>query len=217
VARANGRPESLVAAQAALGAAFHLRGDLPEAMAHLERGLDLCRQADIGVWLNFLTLSLGRVYALSGRRAEAQRLLEESLAVARTKTRVDESMSLAWLGTAHLLAGRPAEAQDAATCGLEVARQQQARGAEAVVRHVLGEIASSAGPPDSAAAAHYRAALTLAEELGMQPLVAHCHAGLAGLCRKSGDPSAADAHLATATALYRGMGMAYWLEQASIS
>jgi predicted protein tyrosine phosphatase len=51
-----------------------------------------------------------------------------------------------------------------------------------VVRHVLGEIASSAGPPDSAAGAHYRAALTLAEEIGMQPLVAHCHAGLARLC-----------------------------------
>jgi tetratricopeptide (TPR) repeat protein len=218
LARANGRPESLVAAQAALGAASHLRGDLTEAIAHLERGLDLCRQAGIGVWLNFLTLSLGRVYALSGRPAEAQRLLDESLALARTKTRVDESLSLAWLGEAHLQAGRPAEALDAATRGLEVARQQQARGTEAVVRHVLGEIASSAGPPDSAAAgAHYRASLTLAEEIGMQPLVAHCHTGLARLCRKTGDPSAAEAHLATAAALYRGMGMAYWLEQASIS
>jgi hypothetical protein len=85
-----------------------------------------------------------------------------------------------------------------------------------VVRHVLGEIASSAHPADSAAEVHYRAALALAEEIGMQPLVAHCHIGLARLCRETGDPSA-EAHLATAAALYGGMGMAYWLEQASIS
>jgi len=125
---------------------------------------------------------------------------------------------MAWLGEAHLLAGRPAEAQDVATRALEVAREQHARGAEAVVRHLLGEIASSAGPPDGAgASAHYGSALTLAEEIGMQPLVAHCHAGLARLCHKTGDPSAAEAHLAMAAALYRGMGMAYWLEQASPS
>ena len=55
------------------------------------------------------------------------------------------------------------------------------------------------------------------QAFGMQPLVAHCHAGLARLCHKTGDPSAAEAHLAMAAALYRGMGMAYWLEQASPS
>jgi hypothetical protein len=82
-----------------------------------------------------------------------------------------------------------------------------------MARHVLGEIASSAGAPDVAAAnAHYKSALTLAEELGMQPLVAHCHTGLARLCRTTGDPGAADAHVATAAALYRAMGMAHWLE-----
>jgi hypothetical protein len=121
---------------------------------------------------------------------------------------------MAWLGEAHLLAGRPAEAQDVATRALEVAREQYARGAEAMVRHLLGEIASSAGPADVAGAhAHYGSALTLAEEIGMQPLVAHCHTGLARLCRRTGDPSAADAHFATAAALYRAMGMAHWLEQ----
>jgi len=83
-----------------------------------------------------------------------------------------------------------------------------------MVRHLLGEIASSAGPPDVAGAhAHYGSALTLAEEIGMQPLVAHCHTGLARLCRRTGDPSAADAHFATAAALYRAMGMPHWMEQ----
>jgi class 3 adenylate cyclase/tetratricopeptide (TPR) repeat protein len=214
IARANGRPEPLVASRAALGGASHFRGELADAIEHLERGLALCREAGIGVWLSFLAGHLGHVYALSGRPAEAQRLLDECLAVARTQTRVDDAVWMAWLGEAHLLAGRPAEAQDVATRALEVAREQYARGAEAMVRHLLGEIASSAGPADVAGAhAHYGSALTLAEEIGMQPLVAHCHTGLARLCRRTGDPSAADAHFATAAALYRAMGMAHWLEQ----
>jgi len=218
LARANGRPEPLVASRAALGTACHVRGDFADAIEHFERGLALCREAGIGVWLSFLTGGLGHAYAHSGRPAEARLLLDECLASARTQTRAAEALWMAWLGEAHLLAGRPAEAQDVATRALEVAREQHARGAEAVVRHLLGEIASSAGPPDGAgASAHYGSALTLAEEIGMQPLVAHCHAGLARLCHKTGDPSAAEVHLAMAAALYRGMGMAYWLEQASPS
>jgi hypothetical protein len=83
-----------------------------------------------------------------------------------------------------------------------------------MARHLLGEIASSAGPPDVAgASAHYGSALTLAEEIGMQPLVAHCHTGLARLCRKTGDPSAADAHFRDGRGAVPPMGMAHWLEQ----
>ena len=48
----------------------------------------------------------------------------------------------------------------------------------------------------------------------MQPLIAHCHTGLARLSRTTGDLRAADAHFATAAALYREMGMAHWLERA---
>jgi tetratricopeptide (TPR) repeat protein len=174
LARANGRPEPLVAAQAALGMASHLREALADAVEHLERGLDLCREAGIGVWLPFFTGSLGHMYALSGWPADAQRFLDECLAVAGMGSR-----SNVWLAEAHLLAGRPIEARDAATRGLELARQRQARGTEAAVQHVLGEIASRATPPDAdAAGAHYRAAFVLAEELGMRWLVAHCHAGL---------------------------------------
>ena len=47
----------------------------------------------------------------------------------------------------------------------------------------------------------------------MRPLVAHCHAGLAKLYRRTGKRQEADKHLATATVMYREMGMTYWLEQ----
>jgi tetratricopeptide (TPR) repeat protein len=66
------------------------------------------------------------------------------------------------------------------------------------------------------AEAHYRAALGLAAERGMRPLIAHCHLGLGKLYRRTGQREQARKHLATATTMYREMGMTYWLEQAEM-
>ncbi len=48
----------------------------------------------------------------------------------------------------------------------------------------------------------------------MRPLVAHCHASLSKLYRRTGKRQEAQEHLATATTMYRKMGMTYWLEKA---
>jgi hypothetical protein len=45
-------------------------------------------------------------------------------------------------------------------------------------------------------------------------LVAHCHLGLSKLYRRTGQREQAQEHLATATTMYREMGMTYWLEKA---
>jgi hypothetical protein len=44
------------------------------------------------------------------------------------------------------------------------------------------------------------------------PLIAHCHLGLGKLYRRTDKREQAQEHLATATTMYRDMGMAYWLE-----
>jgi len=64
------------------------------------------------------------------------------------------------------------------------------------------------------ASMRFREALTLAEELGMRPLNAHCHFGLGKLHRGTGQRQQAQEHLTTATTMYREMGMTYWLEKA---
>ena len=56
--------------------------------------------------------------------------------------------------------------------------------------------------------------MALAEELGMRPLVAHCHLGLGKLYRRTGQQEQAQEHLTTATTMYREMDMRFWLEQA---
>ena len=48
----------------------------------------------------------------------------------------------------------------------------------------------------------------------MRPLVAHCHLGLGKLYRRPDKREHAREHLATATRMYRDMGMTYWLEKA---
>ena len=80
---------------------------------------------------------------------------------------------------------------------------------------LLGEIAAQREPPAVAeAAAHYQQALALAEELGMRPLQAHCHRGLGILYAQAGRLEQARTALSTAIALYRDMGMTFWLPQA---
>jgi hypothetical protein len=56
--------------------------------------------------------------------------------------------------------------------------------------------------------------LALAEELGMRPLVAHCHHGLGTLYAKIGHQEPARAELSVAIELFHAMEMTFWLPQA---
>ena len=86
---------------------------------------------------------------------------------------------------------------------------------EALALHQLGVVQAHADPPDVAQAeAHYQQALALAEELGMRPLMAHCHHGLGRLYSQTGRGEEARAELSAAIALYRAMDMTFWLRQA---
>jgi hypothetical protein len=59
-----------------------------------------------------------------------------------------------------------------------------------------------------------RSGTCLANDLGVRPLVAHCHLGLGKLYRRTGDHANAEKHLTTARAMYQEMDMGFWLEKA---
>jgi tetratricopeptide (TPR) repeat protein len=121
----------------------------------------------------------------------------------------------AYLGEAYLGAGRCRDALTTTEAALAQSREQGERGDEAWITRLLGEIAAHAEPPEvPQAEGYYRQALPLAEELGMRPLVAHCHLGLGTLYQRVGRDDEARAELATAAELYRAMEMAFWLEKA---
>jgi predicted protein tyrosine phosphatase len=95
-----------------------------------------------------------------------------------------------------------------------LARGRGERGNEAWALRLLGEIASHhARPNEATAAAHYDAAMTLASELDMRPLVAHCHRGLGTLYAATGQWEQAHTALSAARTLYREMAMTFWLPQ----
>jgi acetyltransferase len=55
--------------------------------------------------------------------------------------------------------------------------------------------------------------VALADELGMRPLMAHCHLGL-GTLAPGTEREQARKHFTTAASMYREMGMRFYLEQA---
>jgi tetratricopeptide (TPR) repeat protein len=120
----------------------------------------------------------------------------------------------AWLSEICRLAGHGEEAWQHARQALDLARQQKARGDEALALLQLGAVHAHTAPPNAEQAeAHYQQALALADELGMRPLVAHCHHGLGRLYGQTGRGEEAHAALAAAIDLYRAMEMTFWLPQ----
>jgi class 3 adenylate cyclase/tetratricopeptide (TPR) repeat protein len=216
IAEAVDHPLSLVHAYLGVGFLSLRQRDLARAIPVLERGLDLCRVYNILLWFPETASALGYAYALSGRVAEALPLLEQAeQRDAALGTIGGQSLRVGYVSEAYLLAGRMEEAVQLAGRALNLSRDHKERGYQAWALQLLGEIASHLDPPAvESAAAHYRQALALAEELRMRPLQAHCHRSLGTLYAKIGRYAEAHTALSTAIALYRAMDMTFWLPQA---
>jgi tetratricopeptide (TPR) repeat protein len=163
-----------------------------------------------------MAAALGEAYTLSGRLADAVPLLTQAMEQSAAMERGHfETLCSLPLSEAQMLAGRLEEAHALAERTLAYARAHQERGHQAYALRLLGDIAARREPLEhEQAAAHYRQALALAEELGMRPLQVHCHLGLGTLCARIGQRQQAHAELSTAIALYRAMDMTFWLPQA---
>ena len=212
-------PYTLINALRGLSRVHGERGNLDLAIPPAERGLALSRERHLPQLSPDISDQLGYAYALSGRTAEGLAVLEEARAAMEAMGMVQwRTPLLAHLGETYLLASRREDALAQAGRCLALARERGHRGSEAWALRLLGEIAAHADRPDMATAeAHYGAALSLATELGMRPLLAHCHLGLGNLCRGTGNQAKAEEHLATATAMYREMDMRFWLHKAESS
>ena len=211
-----GRGGTPILVHACLGLLYLAQGNLEHAIRVFDQGLALCRASSARAWLRPITAGLGYASALQGRLAEGRALLEESISESiHTGGLFGLAYRVAWLSEVCRLAGRVEEAWQHARQALDLARQHKERGNEALALHQLGVVQAHADPPNVAPAeAYYRQALALAEELGMRPLMAHCHHGLGRLYSQTGRAEQARAELSTAIALYRAMDMTFWLPQA---
>ena len=210
-----GRGNVPIVAHGCLGHLYLAQGDLEHAIRVLEHGLALCRASDERGWFPVIVSHLGYAYALQGRLADGRTLLEEGISESiRTGGLLGQANRFARLSEVCRLAGRGEEAWQHAHQALDLARQQKQRGNEALALHQLGTVHAHTAPPEVAQAeAHYQQALALGEELGMRPLVAHCHHGLGRLYHHIGRGAQAGAALTTALEMYRAMEMTLWLPQ----
>jgi tetratricopeptide (TPR) repeat protein len=213
IAEAADHPYSLYFGLSSLGRGHLRRGDLPRAIRVLERGLNLCRTWQIVIGTPVVAATLGAAYALAGRVDEARPLVAGAVEEFRGRpNHTWPALILLCAGISSLSAGRIDEARSHAREALALSRRLRARASEARALCLAGDIASAGGAED--AEGDYREALALTTELGMRPLVAHCHLGLGKLYRRTGDPAKATEHLTTAATMYREMDMTFWLEKA---
>jgi len=216
IAEAVAHPVSLTFACWGIGLLALRQGDLHRALPLLERAVGICLDVDLPVYFPWVAAALGAAYTLCGRVGDAVPLLTQAMEQSAATERVHfETLCGLSLGEAHLRAGSLEEAYTLAEHTLTLAREHQERGNQAYALNLLGDIAAQCNPLHvEEAETYYRQALALAEELGMRPLVAHCHHGLGTLYAKLGQGEQARAELSTAIELYRTMDMTFWLPQA---
>jgi class 3 adenylate cyclase/tetratricopeptide (TPR) repeat protein len=205
-------PVSLVCALWGAGLLALRQGDLPRALPLLERAVAIGQEATRANMSTATAAALGAAYTLCGRLPDAVPLLTSALEQTMTTELGGYQAIFGYQALCHLSLG---EAQALAMRALELACAHQERGHQAYALHLLGDIAAHRDPSEvEPAAAYYRHALALAEELGMRPLVAHCHLGLGTLYANLGRSEQARPELTAALELYRAMDMTFWLPQA---
>jgi tetratricopeptide (TPR) repeat protein len=208
------RPPVLVQMCQSLGRGLLVKGDVETAAPVLGRGLAVAEEYDLTLLLHLARIVFGYMRALRGDADEACDIVERSLKALRGMYATGWVLWGAEVGGTFVLAGRHDDAIAFAEDLIVLARRVGAAGPEASALQFLGDAVAATGDGgDGAAAQSYRHALALAEALSMRPLAAHGHAGLARLAFRAGRRADAGEHLATATAMYRGMGMTYWLEK----
>ncbi|WGD51562.1 adenylate/guanylate cyclase domain-containing protein [Bradyrhizobium sp. CB1650] len=202
---------SKVYANLGIGYLLLRKGDLTRAIATLERALNLGQFAQIPVAFAYGASYLGYALTLVGRVDEGLPLLEQTTTETISTTFVARhSLRVAYLGEAYLASGRIEAAAAAAAWSLKLAQDHSERGHEAYALRLLGEVRCQDDPAEGEK--HLSAALRMAQELGMRPLEAHCHSGLARLYYSKEDPRFEE-HAVAATTLFQDMDMTLWLNR----
>jgi len=213
IAESADHAHTVIESYGALGGVSLEQGDLLSALRAFENGMALIRGRNVAD-PNILS-GLGYVYALSGRLAEALPLLEASIVGEASISAMGLGLAvrLTRLAEAYLLASRTAEAADHARRAVDLARKHKERANEALALRALAETMARSDRSDAGALQHYEASLALAQEIGMQPLIAHGHLGLGKLFVRAGKRQQAAEQLALATSMYRDLGMSAWVER----
>jgi class 3 adenylate cyclase/tetratricopeptide (TPR) repeat protein len=197
-------PLSIAFAYWGLGQLCLQRRDYSGAEVAFKTGLQACERWSLRFWFSRLASGLGMAKALGGDGDAALSLLEAALREAQSMhLRVDASPLSERLATVHLLSGRYAMAESEACHALQLAVQSRAEGHQAWALRLLGEVFSANERPDwERVMSSFNNALELAGSLGMRPLSALCHEGIARMHEKLGSHDRAQAAFGDANRIW---------------
>jgi tetratricopeptide (TPR) repeat protein len=196
-----------------LAMAYLRLGKLESALPLLEKGYELCRFSEVQSMYSYTVGSLGYAYLFAKEPRRALAVLEEGAKDDKLQASFWPTHPLTVLADAYCAVGEISMASETASRALKLSNKREERGFEAWALLVMARI-NHAAERFEEAGQWYRRALEQASNLSMRPLVAHCHAGLGYICLKTENREEAYSELATATELYRSMGMSFWLPRA---
>jgi len=198
-----------VPAYMSLGRVHYGYGDFEASVTAYEHAVALYREDCHRPWYRPLSWDLALSYALNGHASDGIRVLEQYDATERALgSSAFRDAYLVHLARVLLEVGRLDDAARTCDEALTVSRKIGARGSEAATYALLAEVAVLRSPKnDDIVELHLGAALRLAEELEMRPLVARCHQRLAWLSQLKGDEAGQRRNSAIAQSLSEEMGI----------
>jgi class 3 adenylate cyclase/tetratricopeptide (TPR) repeat protein len=201
-------PYSEMFAELALGILYLRWGDTARATERLERTLALCASGESPPITMLVSGFLAAAHVAAARPDEALAVLAEAREAMPSLARapLPRGVALAAEAEARLLIDQLEPAAQAAAASLAAFTELSARGYQAWTLWVIGRVAIRQGAPAGAeeSLAHAR---SMAADLGMRPLAAHCHLAVAELHASLGDAARAAAAEQDAARAYRELGM----------
>jgi tetratricopeptide (TPR) repeat protein len=187
LADATAQPDSIIWGYWSIGSVALSRGASGEAAVVFDRLLDVCRTRDLDAYASRIMAGLGRTMARTGQVREGLSLLEKAVALdASAEPQITRSFALTSLSEALLLAGELEKALSVGTEAVQRTRAHEERGAEAHACWLLAMIHSARAVDLDVAIGMFETATANATELGLLPLLAHCHLGYGHLQEQRG-------------------------------
>jgi class 3 adenylate cyclase/tetratricopeptide (TPR) repeat protein len=212
-ADAIGQPDSIMWGYWSIGSVALNRGASGEAVLVFDRLLDVCRTHDLDAYASRIMAALGRTMARIGQVKEGLVLLEKAVALdASAEPQITRSFALTALAEALLLGGELEKALTVGNQALQRTRAHEERGAEAHACWLLATIHSARAIDLDAATGLFETATAIATELGLLPLLAHCHLGFGDLYERRGLQPEAGALRERGQSLLNQMGMKRWFK-----
>jgi len=182
------------------------QGRFADAIRVLEQGCEQTKLHTIEAAVDQVVSRLIYAYSRTGQLEEARKL---------EQTMSPELTRFSFLSSTHFSLAAMGFESDRIDATVQAARevhqtamQRGERRNVAWLEHLLGDLAMASNPTDtSAAAGHYRAAATIADQLGMRLLAMECHFGLAAVARRAGRENEAKSEFQSALELAEEMGI----------